>query len=191
MKRSAALLLSLAFACRGSGGQDGEALADGSARARGALVAKVNGATIGVDQVRELTQSTGLSPRAALTRLEEEQLLAEEARRRGYGRSSATSEDVKRALVQALLADTVEKLRPEDIPLSEVRARFDSVAQRAGLAAGSFAEHEAAVRAQLLLEMQKVALEKLTAELRARIGVTLSEPEVQQLLSDSRFWGES
>jgi len=191
MKRGSALLLSLACACGGNSGQDGQALAGAKTRARGALLAQVNGAAIGVDQVRELSLSTGLAPHVALTRLEEEELLAREAVRRGYGRTNATKEDVKRALVQALLKETLETLRPEDVPFSEVRARFDSVAGQNQIPADSFDKYEGAVREQLVLEKQKVALEKLSSELSARFGVRLSEPEVQKLLSDAAFWGES
>jgi hypothetical protein len=187
MKRGGLLALVVLSGCGGERGAEGTAA--GKLRARGAMVAKVDGAAIGVDQVRELAEKGGLSPRVALERLEDEQLLAGEAARRGYGRPDLTEQAVKRALVQALLAETVEHLRMQDIPAAEVRARFDEVG-RGKLAAESFAEHEAEVREQLLLERRKAALERLGRELRDRIGVRLDEAEVQKLLGDPAFWGE-
>jgi hypothetical protein len=189
MRWSVALVLSLLVAC--GEGERGHAGSGGSAHARGALVAKVDGAAIGLEQVRELCAGTGLSPREALLRLEEEQLLLAEAARRGYGRASATDQALKRALVQALLAATVESLRPEDLSAAEVQERFDSVAKHSGLLPETFSEHEGAVRAQLLLEKRRAAVEQLAARLRDQIGVKLSEPEVQKLLNDPAFWGES
>lgn len=188
MQTRVLLALLVVAACGGERGS-GEAEA-GKLRARGAQVASVDGTGIGVDQVRELAERTGLAPRVALARLEDEQLLAREAARRGYGRPDLTEQAVKRALVQALLARTVEGLRAQDIPLAEVRARFDEVAQGRDLPPESLAEHEREVRAQLLLERQKLALERLSQELRDRIGVSLDEAEVQKLLSDPTFWGE-
>jgi hypothetical protein len=191
MKRAAVWLVALAslgsIGCEGRGHEGDQAA--GEARARGALVAKVDGAAIGLDQVRELV-ARGLTPRVALQRLEEEQLLAREAARRGYGRADLVEHEVKRALVQALLAETVERIRPEDIPLREVQQRFDEVAERNHLAPERFAEQEREVRKQLVLERRKAELDKLTATLRDRIGVQLSEAEVDRLLSDPAFWGE-
>jgi hypothetical protein len=187
MKRSVLLALVVLSGCGGA--RDPEGTAAGNLRARGAVAAKVDGAAIGLDQVRELAEKGGLAPRVALERLEDEQLLANEAARRGYGRPDLTERAVKRALVQALLAETVERLRAQDIPASEVRERFDQVAG-ANLAPESFEQHEGEVREQLLLERRKAALERLGKELRDRIGVRLDEAEAQKLLSDPAFWGE-
>jgi hypothetical protein len=184
-----ALGVALAAAC-GGGEQAADEAAHRYARARGAVVAKIDGTAIGVEQVSELVASTGLPPREALARLEEEYLLAREAQRRGYGRSRAALADEKRALVETLLKGTVEQLRAEDLPADEVHARFEAVAPQMGLPLASFAQHEPAVRAQLLLEKRKEALERLTKSLRDSIGVKLSEPEVQKLLSDPAFWRE-
>lgn len=188
MKRGVLLALVLLSGC--GGGDDPDGKAAGKLRARGGVVAKVDGAAIGVDQVRELAQQRGLAPRVALERLEDEQLLVSEAARRGYGRPDLTERAVKRALVQALLAETVDRIRAEDVPAAEVRARFDKVAGAAQRSPESFAAHEAEVRAQLLLERRQAVLERLNQELADRIGVKLDETEVQKLLSDPAFWGE-
>lgn len=188
MQRRVLLALVVMAACGGERGADGSQA--GQSRARGARVAKVNGAEIGVDQVRELAERAAVTPRVALERLEDEQLLASEAARRGYGRPDLTEQAVKRALVQALLAKTVESVRAQDIPAADVRARFDEVARGSKLRPESFAEHEQAVREQLLMERRKLALERLSQELRDRIGVRLDEAQVQKLLSEPAFWGE-
>jgi hypothetical protein len=189
MNRGALSRLALVSLCFGCSGREHEGQELANARARGALVAKVDGASIGLDQVRELVDR-GLPPRVALQRLEEEQLLAREAARRGYGGSAALEQELKRALVQALLAQTVELVRAEDISAQEVRKRFDEVASANRLAPESFKEHELEVRKQLLEERRTLELNKLTASLRDRIGVRLSEAEVDKLLSDPAFWGE-
>lgn len=190
MNWGALSLLALVACCSGCPGREHDTGESATrARARGVLVAKVEGAAIGLDQVRELVDQ-GLTPRVALQRLEEEQLLAREAARRGYGGSELLEQEVKRALVQALLAQTVERVGPKDIPEQEVHKRFESVAKVSGLPPESFAEHEAEVRKQLLQERRTLELNKLTESLRDRIGVKLSEEDVGKLLSDPTFWGE-
>lgn len=184
-----ALLLAACAAC---GGQDGNR---GSARwsqpARGAVVAKVNGTEIGVDDVRELANATGLSPREALRRLEEDALLAERASAGGYQQTALLERETKRALVRALLAEAVEReVGPETITQQALQERFDSVrASNKGLGADELPKYEAQVREQLLLEQRQVALAKLLVKLRGRYGVALDEAQVDKLLHDKALWG--
>jgi hypothetical protein len=173
--------------CPGAQQDGGERL--GSAKARGAVVAHVDGAAIGLDEVRELCARTGLTPRDALARLEDERLLAREAAARGYQHTASVSEEARRALVQALLAQEVEAGHgPADIALSEVRARFDAAAPRMHLSPDAFPTYEPEIREQLASEARKLALERLLAGLRKSFQVQLDEPKVQKLLSDPSFW---
>lgn len=159
-------------------------------RARGAVVAIVEGAPIGTDDVRDLAQATGLTPREALSRLEEARLAEQHARRLGYDKHSEVAREAKRALVQALLAETVEReVRPEGIPSEQVRERFEAVRAQKGLAANSFAEHEPAVREQLATEQRQHALEALLVKLRSSQAVQLDEAELHKRLSDPALWG--
>ena len=128
----------LAFACSGREAAGGDELGLGAAR--GAVVARVDGAPIGLDEVRELCERTGLAPRAALERLVDERLLAHAALARGYQRSRQVAREGQRAGVQALLAAAVERGNlPEEVPLAEARERFDRVAARDKLEPSSFA----------------------------------------------------
>jgi hypothetical protein len=187
MERAVCLCL-LLCACDGDGA--GERAAREPSRARGAVVARVNGTPIGLEQVRELAQTAGLSPREALSRLEEAVLLEHEAEQRGYQRSALVEQEQRRALVRALLVEAVEaKVRPEDVPEAELRARFDSERVRLGFTAESYSEHAPAVRRQLVLEKRKAALEALLSQLRAATGVRLDEEQVRKLLADPALWG--
>jgi hypothetical protein len=187
MGRVARLCL-LLCACGGAG--NGEQAAPEAAQARGQVVARVQGTPIGLEQVRELAQETGLSPRAALSRLEDAVLLQQRAEQLGYQRSELVQNEARRALVRALLARAVEAgARPEDIPEAELRARFESERGRLGIAAERYPEYLPALRQQLALERRKAALDTLLAELRAATRVSLDEAEVQKLLADPALWG--
>lgn len=165
------------------GGQVGEA------RARGEVVARVDGAPIGLEEVRELCERTGLSPREALTRLEDERLLTKEALRRGYQHTALSPEEAQRVLVQALLAREVEAPNgPERLTPAELRARFDLAAPRLHLAPEAFPKHEAEIREQLTQEKRGEALQQLLTRLRSTYPVQLDEAEVQRLLNDSTLW---
>ena len=97
--------------------------------ARGDVVSTINGVGIGAEAVQRLARAGGLSPRAALARLQAEELLAEEAEQRGYGSLSETSRLARQALVQELLERDIEAERVDDAEITRAyaaaRARFD------------------------------------------------------------------
>jgi hypothetical protein len=183
-----ALGSALVGACTGHDGSAGSEV--GPATARGTVVARVDGVPIGLDEVRELCVSTGLTPRAALARLEDERLLARAALARGYQHSRELVKESERAGVQVLLAEDVEHGNaPEEIPLAEVRARYAGVAARDKLDPAAFARYEHEVRAQLSAERHRAALDRLLARVRKTFAVQIDEAKVQALLSDPRLWG--
>jgi hypothetical protein len=182
------LLLLLLWACGGDGAD--ERAAPERMHARGPIVAHVQGTAIGLEQVRELAQATGLSPRDALSRLEDAVLLQQRAEQLGYQRSELVQRETRRALVQALLAETVEaEVKPEAVPDAELRARFESERIRLGIPAESYPEHVPALRQQLVAERRKAALETLLGELRAATRISLDEAHVRKLLADPALWG--
>jgi hypothetical protein len=186
--RRAAYVCLLLWACNGR--DNGERAAPERTHARGPVVARVQGTPIGLEQVRELAQETGLSPREALSRLEDAVLLERRAEQLGYQRSELVQQEARRALVRALLAQAVEAAaRPEDVPEAELRARFESQRERLGVAAESYPEHLPALREQLALERRQAALDKLLGELRAATRVSIDEAEVHKLLADPALWG--
>lgn len=186
MARAAWLCL-LLWACGGDGA--GERATPRRSHARGPIVARVQGTPIGLEEVRELAQATGLSPRDALSRLEDAVLLQQKAEALGYQRSGLVQREARRALVRALLEEAVEaRVRPESIPEADLRARFDSERARLGIDAEAFDEHVPELRRQLALERRKATLEALLRELRAGTAVSLDEARVRTLLADPALW---
>jgi hypothetical protein len=187
MTRPLAMLLLVLCACEGSAASRPR---QSSAQARGQVVARVQGSAIGLEQVRELARATGLSPREALTRLEDALLLEQRAVAEGYQQSAGVAREAQRALVRALLAETVEaENTPESIPVAQVRERFESERERLGLSAANYPQYAQDLRAHMLVERRRQAFDKLVARLRTGARVVLDEAEVQRLLSDSKIWG--
>jgi hypothetical protein len=122
----------LVFLLLGACGPDaGDAPAEGSAAAtvaRGAVVARVGAAEVGLHDVEQVVHETGLSPQQALDRLVAEQLLGQRAEERGYGSGAVLSRELKKARARALLEQTVEReITPEGFPAAQVEARFASL----------------------------------------------------------------
>jgi hypothetical protein len=79
-------------------------------------VARVNGVPIVRSQVRAEMDASGRPARAALERLIERELLAQQARRLGLHRDPAAAAAAKKTAVRRLLAETFERqYRPQDI----------------------------------------------------------------------------
>jgi len=102
----------------------------------GDVVSRVDGSAIGTHEVERLVQVGKLPPSAALSRLQAERLLGQEAKSRGYERRTETEITAREALVQQLLVDAVE---PVDVTPAEIEAayqaqkgRFDQPEKRRG-----------------------------------------------------------
>lgn len=133
MRHAARLVLfaALLFAAScGPSAMDGEPLPAPVAETReptGPVVATVDGVPITVAEVEDVVRRTGLGPREALTRLEEEVVLS----RAAAASEGALLEDpeveavARRAAVQALIAREIEgRIRAETLDPEEVRARL-------------------------------------------------------------------
>jgi peptidyl-prolyl cis-trans isomerase C len=77
-------------------------------RDRAGVVSSVDGRTIAAEEVAKLAEVGRLQPQEALRKLQAERLLAAEADRRGYAKSTETQRLARQALVQTLLARDVE-----------------------------------------------------------------------------------
>jgi hypothetical protein len=106
--RAAAVVLASSAACGGSGPR--ERTNAGGALLQG-IVANVDGTAITLAEVERLAARGGLTPKAALERLEAEALLEREAERRGYASLAEVEEVGRQAKVQALLEQDVESER--------------------------------------------------------------------------------
>jgi len=89
------------------------------------VAATVDGVPITLDEVRWLVAETGLTPRDALARLIDEQLLVQRAEARGYGKGAQLARELTRARVRALLAHEVEA----PVPADDVAGRAARLAQ--------------------------------------------------------------
>jgi len=82
-------------------------------------VSTVNGEPITVQDVQRVVRATGWAPRLALQRLQDQALLAQEARRLGYADDAEVLDAVRRGRVQALLAAGVEQAEADDEDVAE------------------------------------------------------------------------
>ena len=89
----------------------------------GDVVSRVDGSAIGTHEVERLAQVGNLPPSAALSRLQAERLLGQEAKSRGYERRSQTELIAREALVQELLVDAVE---PVQVDPAEIEAAYQA-----------------------------------------------------------------
>ena len=90
-------------------------------RAHSPVVAHLDDEPITADEVAAVAQSEALAdPHRALARTIELKLLAREATRRGIDRDPLTQESARRALIQALLARTVEQTAVPSQPPPEL-----------------------------------------------------------------------
>lgn len=88
----------------------------------GDVVSRVDGSAIGTHEVERLAQVGNLPPNAALSRLQAERLLGQEAKSRGYERQAHTEFVAREALVQELLVDAVE---PVEVSTAELEAEYE------------------------------------------------------------------
>jgi hypothetical protein len=92
----------------------------------GPVVATVNGTAITLGEVEDVVRRTGLSPRDALTRLEEEVVLIEAAGEPDDASRREAEHVLRRAAVQALIVrDVEERIRPDTLDPEAVRARLE------------------------------------------------------------------
>jgi parvulin-like peptidyl-prolyl isomerase len=150
------LVLPALFACQGSALRDGQFASHPGSTLSADVVSTVDGASIGAAEAQALARAGGLSPAAALARLEAERLLAEEAERRGYRALWETHRVGRQALVQALLSQAVEAQPIDEAELRAAyereRARFETPEKRTAthvlalVPAGASEERERAAR---------------------------------------------
>lgn len=101
------------------------------AQVQGPIVARVDGEPVSLDDVQQTVLATGLSPAEALGRIEAEALLAEHARRTGYGGSKKDERAIEAARVRVLLRVEIERgTAPEQIPAAAVKERFEQVRKK-------------------------------------------------------------
>ncbi len=116
--------LTLAIGC-------GPSTTDRQARPRGqgvsgrsdAEIARVNGVSIDVAEVQDIASAIRVEPKVALQRSIAEQLLIEEARRRGIDRRPDVAHLAQQAAVQALLTREVERYTPSE---AEIVAAYEA-----------------------------------------------------------------
>lgn len=166
------LIAALLAACGpGDGAEDGLGLGDrirGDERVGGDVVSTVDGHAITVAEVEVAARSSGVPPEVALRRLQDEVLLALAARRGGVGSDDPAAVRAQRqAMVQALLARTVEAQEPE-VPQDELAAAYEASRQRFSRPERRVSTHVVARDAPVAdMEAGRAWIEELLGELRA------------------------
>ena len=103
----------------------------GTDRVGGMVVATVDGVGITITDVEEHARSASVTPGRALADLIDTELLAAEARRRGYGDRRPTRAARARARARELLSTQVEDVvTAASIPNAEIAARYERDAPR-------------------------------------------------------------
>lgn len=90
-------------------------------------VARVNGVAISIDAVAEVARALKVQPRVALDRLIGEQLLVEEAQRRGLDKAKAVETTARQAAVQTLLEREIETIAVSEDAITE---RYEAQRER-------------------------------------------------------------
>src|SRR5689334_17731926 len=123
-------------ACNGGAQQGGGHARDahGTSSVGGQVVSTVNGMPVTLGEVRDLVEHGGLDARTALRRLQDERLLAVEARRRGHEQAWSVFEVGRKASAQALLQRTAEQVAVSDVAIDAAyaaqRLRFEKPERR-------------------------------------------------------------
>ncbi len=123
------LLLALALA--GCGAEPAEAprpaRSRGDARVGGDVVSTVDGHPIMLEDVRRAVERTGVPPRVALRRLQDELLLGGAAAQHGLDEDPDVRRRARQEAVQELLRVEVEETnRPEGLPLARLEAALEA-----------------------------------------------------------------
>ena len=125
------LLIVAAFAL---GGCDGDTAVRTTPSADSRVVsnpiARVGEGAIGTAQVVARMERDGSTREDALRSLIDEELLVQEARRRGIDRNAKLARATDRSMVRAMLADFEQALTPALVPPDEVRADFEANAEK-------------------------------------------------------------
>jgi peptidyl-prolyl cis-trans isomerase C len=124
-----------------SGGEDGPALVPQTTEERSAVVARVDGVTITVDQLQQSINQQSPYIRARYASKEQKrvflnnmirfEILAKEAARRGLDRDPEVVQTMKSAMITKLLrAELASGIKPDDIQEAELRAFYDANPER-------------------------------------------------------------
>ena len=97
-----------------------------NARAVTDIVARVGGSPIAAADVAARMTAEGLDAGTALDRLIEDELLLQEATRRGITADREQQRAAERVMVRAMLHDLEKDLTPQSVPAEEVRADFEA-----------------------------------------------------------------
>jgi len=87
-------------------------------------VARVGGRSIGTEEVEDLASADAILPEAALQRLIDEEVLAQEAERLGFALEREGERAIERLMVRAMLHDMEKENTPESISQEELREDY-------------------------------------------------------------------
>lgn len=172
------LVAALGYGC--SDGEEGPRPADrtgGGASVGGEVASTVDGVAIRREDVRRVVGETGMDVETALRRLQELELLAGEAERRGLGEVPRVRRAQRQALVQRLLREAEVVVTPESISDQDIRTGWRT---RRGEDAPAPSEEERARIRDELVELRRFGwVRELVARLEEEQGVTRHEAAIE------------
>lgn len=143
-------------------------------------VARVGGHAIGASEVKGRMAADGISASDALERLIDEEILVQEALRRGFTMDHEDERAIDRLMVRAMLRDLEKEITPESISEQEVResyARIEPGKQR------GLHEMEGEIRARLCEKKRFERLVEIVRRLEAKGLVHYDDRAVERLTS--------
>ncbi len=159
MVKIIAFIFILASCC----GAEPEAPLLSSETGTGGVVAEVDGVPIYASQVEEAAVEAGVSPRAALSGLVDETLMARRAADRGLLLDGDVVGNWKKAMVQKSLEEEVEAVVPEDsVTLEDIKRFYAANFAGRGLLLEQVWKD---IRLQILIERRNLVYQKLVKRL--------------------------
>jgi hypothetical protein len=146
----------------------------------GDVIARVGERAIGASEVKSRMAADGIGPAASLEQLIDEELLVQEAVRRGHTIDREDERAIDRLMVRSMLRDLEKEITPESISEEEVResyARIEPNKQR------SLQDLEGEIRARLCDKKRLQQLVEIIRKLEAKGLVHYDDQAVERLSS--------
>lgn len=177
------LLWASSLALLGCGGEEGEGAlrVQGEDRVGGDVIATVDGVAIVASEVRRVTGELGATPLETLRLLEDEELLAAAAERRGFDERADVRRVERRAAVQRVLVE-LEQTQSEEVTEEELESEFRR-ANPEGDAAELDGAARAALRKRIVRRRRFTGLASLLNGLEAELGVSRDDEAIQALFA--------
>lgn len=145
------------------------------------VVARVGNQPILASELEARMSADGIGAEEALQALVNEELLVQEATRKGYTTDQADERAIERLMVRAMLHDIEREITPESIPEGEVRQDFTEHADK--LRSPEVQDLDEEIRERLAQKKRFERVTSIVERLQAQGLVTYNDPAVKRVLS--------